>query len=98
MIKSKEELKEQQINEIAKDLCSRYSICTCVDRDGHCSTPQQNAKIIYGLGYKKQIVGHWEYYSTTMMECSVCKRHTSRHRFEFCPHCGAKMMKENEDE
>jgi hypothetical protein len=35
--------------------------------------------------------GEWDYYSTTMMECSVCKRHTPRHRYEFCPHCGAKM-------
>lgn len=35
--------------------------------------------------------GHWDWYSSTMMECSVCKRHTARHRFEYCPHCGAKM-------
>ncbi len=35
--------------------------------------------------------GYWTYYSVTMMECSVCKRHTARHRFEYCPHCGAVM-------
>ena len=35
--------------------------------------------------------GRWEYYSTTMMECSNCKRHTARHKFEYCPHCGAVM-------
>ena len=35
--------------------------------------------------------GKWIDYSTTMMECSVCKRHTSRHKYEYCPHCGAKM-------
>ena len=35
--------------------------------------------------------GRWEYYSTTMMECSNCKRHTARHRFKYCPHCGAIM-------
>ena len=35
--------------------------------------------------------GRWEYYSTTMMECSNCKRHTARHRFKYCPHCGAVM-------
>lgn len=90
-----EELKEQQINEIAKDLCSRYSICTCVDRDGHCSTPQQHARINYGLGYKKQVKGTWKKYSSTMMECSECKKHVPYHRYEFCPHCGAKMSKEN---
>ena len=35
--------------------------------------------------------GRWDYYSSTMQECSVCKRHTPRHRYTFCPHCGAKM-------
>jgi hypothetical protein len=35
--------------------------------------------------------GKWLYYSTTMMECSVCKRHVARHRFAFCPHCGTEM-------
>ena len=42
--------------------------------------------------YRKVEHGTWNYYSTTMMECSVCGRHTARHRFEFCPHCGAAMM------
>lgn len=35
--------------------------------------------------------GRWEYYSTTMQECSNCKRHTARHKFSYCPHCGAAM-------
>jgi len=87
-----EALKERQINEIAKNLCSRYPTCTCIDRDGHCSTPQQHAKIIYGLGYKKATLGHWDYYSTTMMECSVCKKHVPKHRYNFCPECGSKMV------
>lgn len=91
MVESVDKIKEQRINEIAKDLCSRYPMCTCIERDGHCSVPQQHAKIIYGLGYKKQVKGTWKYYSTTMMECSVCGRHTARHRYEFCPHCGAEM-------
>lgn len=39
-----------------------------------------------------QAKGTWLYYSTTMMECSVCGRHTARHRFEFCPHCGSQML------
>lgn len=38
--------------------------------------------------------GTWEYYSHTMMECSICKRHVARHKFEYCPHCGARMDKE----
>lgn len=35
--------------------------------------------------------GEWKYYSPTMQECSVCKKHMPRHRYEFCPRCGAKM-------
>lgn len=35
--------------------------------------------------------GKWKYYSPTMMECSICKRHASRHKFKYCPNCGAKM-------
>lgn len=41
-------------NKIAKDLCSKYNICTCNNRDGHCSTSQQHAKIIQELGYRKE--------------------------------------------
>ena len=35
--------------------------------------------------------GRWEYYSSTMQECSVCKRHTARHKYDYCPRCGADM-------
>ena len=35
--------------------------------------------------------GQWRYYSTTMQECSNCQRHTARHKFKYCPHCGAVM-------
>ena len=35
--------------------------------------------------------GYWRYYSTTMQECSNCHRHTARHKFKYCPHCGAVM-------
>jgi rRNA maturation endonuclease Nob1 len=41
------------------------------------------------------IEGTWSNYSYTMMECSECKKHVPYHRYEFCPHCGAKMKKEN---
>ena len=35
--------------------------------------------------------GNWVYYSATMQECSNCKQHTARHKFKYCPHCGATM-------
>ena len=47
-------MRDKQIEEMAKDLCSKYKICTCNNRDGHCSTPQQHAQIMYELGYRKQ--------------------------------------------
>lgn len=43
-----------QIDKIAKELCSQYKICTCTDRNGRCSVPQQHAKIIVDLGYRKE--------------------------------------------
>ena len=50
----KEAIAFEERNKIAKDLCSKYNICTCNNRDGHCSTPQQHAKIIQELGYRKE--------------------------------------------
>ena len=47
-------IEQEQINKIANDLCSKYNNCTCDNRDGHCSTPQRDAKIIYDLGYRKE--------------------------------------------
>ena len=35
--------------------------------------------------------GEWKHYSTTMMECSICGKHTAKHRYNYCPNCGAKM-------
>ena len=47
-------IEQEQINNIAKDLCKGYTNCTCNNRDGHCSTPQRDAKIIYEAGYRKE--------------------------------------------
>ena len=35
----------------------------------------------------------WDDYSTSMMECRVCKKHVPRHRYKFCPECGATVRK-----
>ena len=35
--------------------------------------------------------GRWERYSTTMMVCSICGKHVARHRYNYCPNCGALM-------
>ncbi len=49
-----EAIEQEKINKIAKDLCSKYDNCTCNCRDGHCSTPQRDARIIYELGYRQE--------------------------------------------
>lgn len=38
--------------------------------------------------------GAWSNYSSTMMECSNCKKHVPYHRYTFCPHCGSKNKME----
>ena len=88
--------KEEVINEIAKDLCSQNKICTCSNRDGHCSTPQQYAHILYNLNYHKQTEAEWEEYQVPhIIVCSECDWGTDprdRKQFKYCPNCGAKMV------
>ena len=46
-----------------------------------------------GLGTierSESTVGTWSNYSSTMMECSNCKKHVPYHRYQYCPHCGSK--------
>jgi Zn finger protein HypA/HybF involved in hydrogenase expression len=38
--------------------------------------------------------GEWSNYSSTMMECSNCKKHVPYHRYVYCPHCGSKNKSE----
>ena len=45
-----------------------------------------------GLGTierSESTVGTWSNYSSTMMECSNCKKHVPYHRYTYCPHCGS---------
>lgn len=37
------------------------------------------------------VCGRWERYSTTMMACNICGKHVPRHRYSYCPNCGARM-------
>jgi hypothetical protein len=67
-------------------LCSKYTNCTCADRDGSCSTPQQYAKIIYELGYRKvaeeseaetaiwEFKKAWTCNNTRIIEDATCSR------------------------
>lgn len=58
---------------------------------------QEDPKLVYIIDCIKPVDavevvhGEWRYYSTTMQECTNCQRHTARHKFKYCPHCGAVM-------
>jgi DNA-directed RNA polymerase subunit RPC12/RpoP len=60
--------------------------------------PGNLAKKLVERGYGKinntklNALGHWDYYSTTMMECNRCKKHVPKHRYKYCPECGSKMI------
>lgn len=97
--------REEHINQIAKDLCSKYSICTCIDRNGRCAEPQRHAGIIYDLGYRKVTEAVWvgrdSKYSRSTLQyddwyCSKCgKFYPERNKDRlgnYCPHCGAQMV------
>jgi PHP family Zn ribbon phosphoesterase len=80
-----------------KDSCVHYPVCkdTVADENWTDDAPEEIRAMFSpekcdNFSFKPRL-GHWNYYSTTMMECDVCGRHTARHRFEYCPHCGTKM-------
>lgn len=60
--------------------------------------PRPVARGLIDKNYRKitqerpSTLGHWDYYSTTMMECSVCKKHVPKHQYNYCPECGCKML------
>lgn len=84
---------KKQIEEMAKDICSKYTICTCNDRNGRCSTPRQHARIMYELGYRKQREAEWIYQEYSMGhyvgKCNLCECEADMTR--YCPNCGARM-------
>ena len=47
---------------------------------------------IHALHEAQDRRGKWTYYSSTMMECSICGKHVARHKFKFCPQCGHLMQ------
>ena len=83
-----------------REHCAHYPVCkdTVADENWTAEVPIEIRQMYTPKGCStfkpNPIKGTWLYYSTTMMECSICGRHTARHRFEYCPHCGSKMVKE----
>jgi ribosomal protein L37E len=78
-----------------KDSCVHYPVCkdTVADENWTVEAIRQMYSPPNCDNFKfNSAKGTWLYYSTTMMECSVCGRHTAKHRFEYCPHCGSAMI------
>lgn len=66
--------------------------------DGHTSKDVRRLLSIPAADVEpKQEPATWVRYSTSMMACSRCGRHTARHRFEYCPHCGAPIRERKEE-
>ena len=78
----------------AEFLCGEcpYKIYSHVDYKLRC-----NYKLIADLRVVMPKTGSWTHYSSTMMECSECKKHVPYHRYAYCPHCGSRneMEKNN---
>ena len=75
------ELDIKEMEAVIRDILNPYN-----DKD-----PEVEAWLIVDqYGWHKQITGTWSLYSSTMMECSNCKKHVPYHRYNYCPHCGSK--------
>ena len=51
-------------------------------------------KLMVDLNELMNKTGTWTNYSSTMMECSNCKKHVPYHKYNYCPHCGSKNKME----
>lgn len=78
-----------------RDNCIHWSVCENINDPYMSDVVNGNEAEKLCTCFLELKQGVWKYYSATMMECSVCKRHVARHRYEYCPHCGTKMTKEN---
>lgn len=74
------ELDIKEMESVIRDILNPYN-----DKD-----PEVEAWTLIEEGWHKQVEGIWSNYSSTMMECSNCKKHVPYHRYQYCPHCGSK--------
>lgn len=99
--------KIEQIEEMAKILCGMKNGCDgCMWDKVHCNE-RNYAEEIYNSGYRKQSEGEWIKHCNTY-ECSVCKEELfieyaedydaiADWNLHFCPNCGAKMTRKEDE-
>ena len=84
----------------AEFLCDEcpYKIYSHVDYKFRCNYKLiSDLAALDGLGTierSESTTGSWSTYSSTMMECSNCKKHVPYHKYQYCPHCGSKNKME----
>lgn len=101
MNKQIEEIRDETVRIIAKDLCSSYGSCNSCDKKDYCDVGI-TAQVIYDLNYQKKSYGKWEnipkhqyakitpYYHI----CSVCKKFykdMNPQGNKYCQYCGSIM-------
>lgn len=81
-----------------KEHCIHYPVCkdTVADENWTDEAPTE-LRLMYSPCSCETFspatqIGYWEPYSTTMMECSICKKHVPKHKYKYCPECGSKML------
>ena len=87
--------KEKQISEMAYIVARTDDTCRA----------SSIALALYGAGYHKQKEGEWEQRTDAVgfVRCSVCKdcnvydEWLDGKKWNYCPHCGAHMRKEDEE-
>lgn len=93
--------KQQQILEMAKDICRVTHICNDVCKPISACDALKYAERAVEAGYSKQSEGRWEIvigsHGKEIMICTNCRHSQDLHStFTYCPNCGARMKGGNE--
>jgi rubrerythrin len=90
---------KKQIEEMAVILtdggCADCTECSYNDRF-NCK-PMYDAELLYEAGYRKQSEARWKGAWLGDYYCSLCNAtYSGGNEYNFCPNCGARMMKGDE--
>ena len=78
--------------------CSEFECGECpykiYEDEGRTYILRCTHKLMVDLNEIMNKTGTWSNYSSTVMECSNCKKHVPYHKYQYCPHCGSKNKME----
>ena len=95
-------MSKEQIEEMAKAICSACAIRENCKLEDVCRATLQESETLYNAGYRKQSEGEWIVAKTErawndaeypyMHRCSLCGNEVaSQDLTQYCSYCGAKM-------